>query len=179
MGKAVAIVAKEARIEDMAVDYSAKLTSDQRTKFIKLLETEMDNKRSLYQVQANKQDEDAIEQYRKQTGYYSLRTKLDAAKMHAGHLEEQINALGLSIDGTRYQYGYSQSHDPKLLAAVKKLDGILEAVRKNRPDASLESKIIARLLVATTVGEALVILKQVMGNGLLPSVPLTAITRQV
>jgi len=45
----------------------------------------------------------------------------------------------------------------------------LDAVSLRHPQ-NLKNKIIARLLIATTTGEAMVILREVLGNGVLPTI---------
>jgi hypothetical protein len=53
--------------------------------------------------------------------------------------------------------------------AYKQVRAELDAVGLRHPQ-NLKNKIIARLLIATTTGEAMVILREVLGNGVLPAI---------
>ena len=79
--------------------------------------------------------------------------------------------MGVTVEGSKYAVNaYGAKPTPRQRVAADRLKRLFEAVEKNRPDQTLESKLVARLHLSTTVGEAVVILREVLGNGVLPAI---------
>ena len=165
------------RIQDLPVVTGAKITEVMRKHLLELLVRELAAKRSLLHVQFEQREREVIERYQKEVGYEGIQEQLiqhrASAKAKETALEQSILEMGLMEDGQPLNpavYGYSKC-SPKVRKAAERVERLLKAIRENAPDASFQTKLEARLLIAQTVGEAVVILREVMGNGVLPSIP--------
>ena len=174
-----------ARIADLPVATGARLTEVTRKHLRLLLVEELANKRSLLHAKYEQREREIMERYRQEVGYEELKAALDEQRVvsatRIAALESKIQELGLTEDGEAIKLGrsdtdvYIKGHltkiTPKLRKAAERLGRLLDAIKDNAPDAALQSKLEARLLIAQTVGEAVVILHEVMGNGVLPGIP--------
>lgn len=149
-----------AKIATMPVDLKRKVTQDDKAKFIKIVEEE-------FQSQATKFDSEVVaakakflEDYRKQVGFAKLKREYDLLQLKISAVTAKINDLGLDNRG---DLNYS-------VAGTELRQKQDEIARRILPARNLKNKIVARLVMAGTHGEILVILQEVLGNGVLPKV---------
>lgn len=163
------VVSQIVEIEDLPVNAHAKLTGDQRNPFVKMIRSQFDAKRSLYHANSQLREREILEAYRRKVGFTRLQSELDKAKARVSQLTDQIQDLGLKEDGDRLE-SYHADKNVRRLRAVHKLDALLQAIEDNAPDVQLEDKLVSRMLLATTHGEAVVILRSILGNELIPAI---------
>lgn len=162
------VVNQVVEIEDLPINAHAKLTSDQRTPFVKMIRSQFEAKRSLYHAQSKIREAEILEQYRKKVGFSRLQSELLTAKVKVAQLRTRIEDLALSDGGERTRYcGGGQ---PRRQEAINKLDALFQAIEDNAPDVQLEDKLVSRMLLSTTHGEAVVILRSILGNELIPAI---------
>ena len=120
-----------------------------------------------------------LDEYKKGVGYEKLSEDLDKAKMELELAQEKVKKItrkihmkGLTEDGCQYSPyfggGGMTVEDRKIKLATLKVKKLLDAVNNEGPE-NIRNKIIARLWCSATTGEAMVILRQVLGNGIIPS----------
>ena len=163
-------------LKDLAVNVQAKLTADVKKSLTGIIEQEFCNKDSLFQKMRDAEKNKIITQYRKNVGFDKLLKKYNACESALEEAKKGILAVGLDTSGearsnNRY---YNGSHQVDYEA--KKLNQLLEAVESNAPSQSIKSKLIARLQMSTTMGEANAIMLQVLGNSIIPNLDMKTIT---
>ena len=172
-------------LKDIAVNINAKLTSDVRKALAIVIEQEFNNKASLFQVAKENEREKILDAYRKSIGYDTLfktytkaNDKLERAGEEHKRAEKAITDMGLQIDGemgTEYSYNHiSQKREQNI--KVKELREKLSVIEDNAPMSILKAKLITRLMLATTIGEANAVMYEVLGNGVIPNVNAKQIT---
>jgi hypothetical protein len=164
-------------IKDMPTNTTAKLTADVKKQLAEIIEQEFTNKESLFHAIQQREKEKVMTKYRFDVSFSALRAKLTKAQDRIAIAERDkavvltaIEDLGLNEDGeqgamTRYVNGKNIS-----IEGAKKLEKLLEVIDRNAPSQNLKSKLISRLMLATTVGEATVIMREVLGNGIITDV---------
>lgn len=113
------------------------------------------------------QDED--EKLREKIKALSKKTdsELFAADKAIRDARRKINLKGLTDCGERYE-DHIDRKDIVMLKARAKIIELFEAVEDMAPQR-IRNKVIARMWLAETNGEACVILQQVLGNGIIPT----------
>lgn len=171
-----------ATIQDLAVNTNAKLTPMVIKNLVDVVNREFDRQKTLYDATASAEREKILEKYKKSIGYTALKAKYDKAlgeqAVAAKNIQDAENVLkskGLTINGDEYtfysnQYCYQQksAEDVVIEKACKKVKQLLEVVETAGPD-NVRNKIVSRLWISSTVGEAMVILRDVLGNGIIPT----------
>jgi Zn-dependent metalloprotease len=161
---------KVLQVQDLPVNAQAPLRSDQRTQFVKMIRNQFEAKRSLFHAQSRIERDNIMAQYRKSVGFEKLKDKLAQAQSRVKQAKEAIFETGLSETGEKLERYHIQDNETRKLRAYNKLRQILRAIKDNAPDVQLEDKLVSRMLLSTTHGEAIVILRSVLGNELIPSV---------
>lgn len=166
-------------IATMPIQASARLTSDRLKALCLIVEREFTCKESLYHQIQEREKEKIIEAYRRDVGFDKLTRKREELNIQretidtkVKAIEEDMGKLGLDVYGqpqasytTEYtSYGTIRHANYKAIALQKKL----QTLEENAPSQNLRAKLITRLQLATTIGEANVIMSEVLGNGLLP-----------
>ena len=156
-------------IEKMPVDTGKTLTGEIKKQIVKIVETEFENKESIYHEKERLEREQILEGYKKEIGFDKLLKSIKDAEDKLCQAEEKLKKAGLDDTGkpeqsTQYINGRHVTN-----YSAKKLDNLLSAVAKNAPSATLKAKLISRIWLASTYGEAMVILNQVLGNGIIPT----------
>ena len=174
-------------LKDMGINTNGKITSDVRKQLMLIIEREFTNKESLYHQAQEREKRKIIEAYQKDVGYDGLKKALDRAEAKKKEADDNINKavkaihdIGLDTAGqpdSTSEYDYkSMCHVSKPKAI--KLAKLLEVCEKNAPSNNLKAKLITRLMLATTIGEANAIMFQVLGNGILQDTDVKSITFQ-
>lgn len=166
-------------LKDIAVNINGKLTADVRKALAIVIEQEFNNKASLFQVAKDQERERILEAFRKSIGYdllYKTYTKandrLERANDEHERAKKAITEMGLQIDGDvgdEYTYNHN-TQKREQNTKVKELREKLAVISDNAPMSILKAKLITRLMLATTIGEANAVMYEVLGNGILPNV---------
>lgn len=172
-------------VETMPVSAGVKLTSDVRKQLFILIEREFSNKDSLYHQIQEAEKEKIIKAYQDKVGFNKAKAKLLSISAERRKLDEKyaqaenaIYDVGLDLDGFPapskiYKDGHLIENP-----TAKELNEKLEIVNNNAPTENMKAKLLTRLTLATTVGEANVIMRQVLGNGMIPSLRREDITTE-
>jgi len=162
-------------IEKLKVNTSAKLNADTKKALVKIIEDEFNSQGTVYNAVAERKRDEILDQYKKGVGYNKLKSRyddivsqLETLESKKRELRDQINSKGLDVDGTRYSPGYGDKESSEMKEARRKMDQLLKTVEEMAPN-NLRNKIISRMWLAETNGEACVILQQVLGNGIIPT----------
>lgn len=173
------------KIKDLPIDAKGKLTKEVRDKLGYILVEEFNNRTTKLQQEKDETRAKALEQYKKENGYAALKAKYSRAveatnlaeKKQKEAREELALKLGLTVDGFKlndvnYHFPGGTEKAARAKAAVEKLNKVLDAAdAPSQAMTTMRNKLMARLQLATTIGEAVVILSEVMGNEILPSLP--------
>ena len=170
--KAKAVVPQGVRIEDLPVNPQAPLTGEVRTQLVKIIEAEFNAQSTVYNSKMQEEQDRILERHKRRLGFHRFMAELEALNDQAEALDRKKNALLLRFKDTPFEANGNFTQYNLTPVGTKEYNVIraeLDAVGLKHP-MNLKNKIITRLLIATTMGEALVILRQVLGNGLLPNI---------
>jgi len=176
----------EASIQDLAVNPNTKITPMVIKSLVDIINQEFGRQQTLYDTEAEFKREEILKQYQTACGYEALKKSHDKAKEQVEkaqkvvtETEKKLHLKGLDPDGTRHNvhnrhYSYNEyveydNYDQRQLKlAEKKIDKLLETVQQTGPE-NVRCKIVSRLWLSSTTGEAMVILREVLGNGIIPT----------
>lgn len=163
-----------ATIKDLPINHDQKLTPMVIKNLVDIVNQEFNRQKTIYDSKASEEKEKILEKYRKSCAYYKLEKEhskteelIKANKEKQDQIEAKINKLGLTLTGDILPSHWAKTPEDKKI--IDKLERLIQAVYINGPD-NIRNKIVARLWVSTTIGEALVILHEALGNGVLPSI---------
>jgi hypothetical protein len=163
-------------IATMPVKANEKLTSDARNKLIKIVEQEFNNKQSLYHQIEQEASNKVIAAYHKKVGFDKLAKKLKDIELKVKLLNDEtqdtnnkIWETGLSSDGTPRKTGHWVDGIYINDYEAKELNTLLRTIENNGPTQNLKNKLVTRITLASTIGEANVIMREILGNGLIPT----------
>jgi len=161
-----------AEIKDLPVDIKATLTQETKKGLIKIVNDEFQRHQTVYNYKLSQAQQKVREDYQKSVGFDELVKEVDTKKAEVKRAENKLYATGLDIRGSVLPaHDHYIRDNLEAQKQVRKLREQLDAVTKAlEPAASFKSKIITRLLVATTVGEAMVLLREVLGNDIIPTI---------
>ena len=159
------------RIEELPVNPQAVLTGETKTRLVKIIEAEFEAQSTVYNSQIQEEQDKILARHKKRLGVDRFIKELEAIDERVRLLKEkEVKILEkmkeLPFDRNNRFSEYNLT--PEGTKEYNTIKAELDAVGLKHP-MNLKNKIITRLLIATTVGEALVILRQVLGNGVLPS----------
>ena len=168
-----------ATIADLKVNPNAPLIPMVKKNLVDIIEDEFVRQNTIYNATADEKKEKILEQYKKSIGFIKLKKNhekaqahLDVAAKELSLAERKINMKGLTLEGQAYSqcyYGAKTIEQVEVEKACKKVEHLLNTVETQGPN-NIKSKIISRLWLATTHGEAMVILREVLGNGIIPTI---------
>jgi hypothetical protein len=178
---------EHAQIKDLTVVTGAQLTGDVRKQLGIIIEAEFNNRVQSEGEMRKQQQEKALKQYRDSTnfaelkkGYGVISRKIEALESQLAALVRSMYGLGLDHDGDKICYFDSNKHPHEAQANIVKLNKLLqEATAESTELITLKNKIMARLQLSQTVGEAAVIMREVLGNGIIPSLDIKQLTATV
>ena len=161
-----------ATIEDLRFDSKATLSNDQKKAFVRIIEEEFSNKRTLYSRVLAEKKEQLLDEYRQKVGYEKLRSDIETAKARLDQAKEALEAVGLDEDGAIKSY---QNYELKRIASsarkgYDRVKNLMEAVEEDADGQTKKAKVIACIWLARTYADACVILKDVLGNKLIPPI---------
>ena len=170
----------DATIKDLEINPSKLLTPMIIKNLVDIINGEFARQQTLYDAQATQKREEILEQYKVAVGFDAMKKAYDKAEALRKKAEKdmqdarmKLNMKGLSTDGERYTCNYGSYNNDTLEArevkkAQVKIDQLFKVVEASGPE-NTKGKIVARLWMASTVGEAMVILRDVLGNGIIPT----------
>lgn len=163
-----------ATIEDLPIDPMQKLSADARCRIIKIIEDEFNVQATMYQADSKNMQENIIREEKAKSGWLKMRRMVEKAEMNYSRLRKELRNTGFDEEGNLINYsgGNNDSGFERAQEIRRKLDNELKSIK---PAHNIKSKIIARMALASTVGEAIVILRETLGNGIIPSLKLTEI----
>lgn len=161
-------------IKGLKVNGQAKLLEGQKSRFIKIIEEEWNNHRTRHQMEEQALKQKVLNEYKETSGwnkmmkaYNVLEGKKDALDKKLQEMrDEMLNKTGLNLDGLP---SYMVKSTSEAHASHQRVANLLNNAIKSTDFGTLKNKIIARMLVCETVGEAMVIMRGVLGNGVIPS----------
>jgi len=159
------------RIEELPVRPEAPLTGDVRNHLVKIVEAEFNAQSTVYNAKMQEDQSRVLDSWKRKLGVDKIIAEENRIDAQISVLEQRkemnrnkLADIPFSVTGDLGSYNLT----PKATVIYNTIRAELDAVGLKHP-MNLKNKIITRLLIATTVGEALVILRQVLGNGVLPA----------
>ncbi|GEM_PF-5847966 len=161
-----------ATISDLKFDSKATLSNDQKKAFVHIIEEEFSNKRTLYSRKLAEAKEQLLAKYREQVNYEKLRNDIETAKARLEQAQEALKAVGLEEDGSiKFYANYELKRiTPSARKGYERVMNLMEAVEEDADGQTKKAKVIACIWLARTYADACIILKDVLGNNLIPSV---------
>jgi hypothetical protein len=142
------------------IDVEKALTGEGKRALSRIIEDEFSNQTTLLSKKEGTDRNAVIEKWKKKFNIEKRVAVYDALAEKLKKAGKDIESFGFTISGDLH---YNSAFYPKELK--DELDGVAEAYSGPR---TTRNKILARLWMAKTQGEALEILRAVMGNGILP-----------
>jgi len=172
----------EATIQDLAINKDALLTPMVKANLVKVVEAEFDRQSTIYDGVADEKREKILNEYKESVGFDKLQKEWlkakdahEKAKNTMDEVEKKMNYKGLGTDGEQHHpYFYSNQwtnlnqEQRKIKKSCEKIEHLLKTVEASGPQ-NIKNKITARLWLSDTAGEAYVILREVLGNGIIPT----------
>lgn len=153
----------DATIKDLKLDINARLNNDTKKQLEKILIDEFSSQRTKYQHEIEESKQKILDAYKKQIGFDKLTRRIQNAESELRNAKEALEATGLDSNGNVNHWEAKNVEAKELRLKINKLS---EAYN---PLNTLKNKFITRLYMSSTMGEAAVIMREVMGNGQLPS----------
>lgn len=156
-----------AKITDLQVNVVKKLNNETKKNLVKILDNEFVNQCTMYNMQNKEAKEKILDAYRKKCNFKKLIANI---RKKESELQESKNILtntGFNENGDLIYAGYSTP--PEIKKKIEEIKDLLNKAEMQTP-INLKNKIISRLWMADTMGEAMVILREVLGNGVIPTV---------
>ena len=154
-----------AKIEDLKVNLTKKLNNETKKNLVKIIEEEFVGQSTQYNHQLEQHKEKIMDKYRKQVKFVKLVENLNKANFAIKQAKEAIENIGLQENG---QIIYNTYNNERAITARDRLNKLLDAVAMSKPQ-TYKNKIISRLWMSDNMGEAMVILREVLGNGVIPT----------
>lgn len=156
---------KELTIGTLPVNVEAKLGETVRKNLMDIVEVEFKNRITVDQIKKNESRQEVIERYKKKFEIEKLTKKINQLKVEIRETEQKIDALGFSTYDGKYN-----GRNPEIEKELESLNRIAADIQ------TVKHKIQTRLMLSTTVGEATVIMHEILGNTLIPTLKTNAIT---
>ena len=162
-----------ATIKDLKINNNRKINFIEKKKFAEIIEAEFSNQRTIFDSQISEARDKMNDEYKKSIGYDKLQKKLSAAEYAVSEIKKEISSAGFDCYGKiMYSSSFSKEdreNHPEIYRRLKSLEDGIQALQDRKP-LNLQNKIVSRLWLTDTMGEVLVILNEVLGNGMLPRI---------
>jgi len=176
------------KLEGIAIDYSRKLTADDKKRLLEVLRKKMDENRTLLHAKRQEIQDQILRAEREKCGLEAYRKELEGVDEEMSTLakrKESIalrcqNTTGFDVDGNLVSsdgnpHGYNSSNDSRQLWAVRRAQAIRKAtVIREKINIALQlverfglkfDKVETRLILSSSYGEAMSIMEALLGNG--------------
>ncbi len=160
---------KKMGIKDLKIDTAQKLTGEIKNRLAKIIEEEFVNRTTKFNSDLNEKKSKYLEVYRKKIGFSKLVKKIDSKQAELDRAKSDLFNLGLDLNGEIKGFGYSEHNEVGEKKAKEISSALVDIKNASQPVNTLRNKLLARLWVSSTMGEALVMLNEVLGNGILPT----------
>lgn len=167
-----------AKISDLKLNPTAPLSTMVKKNLVNVVNEEFIQQNTVFNASADVEKEQILEQYKKGVGFAALKKEHDKAKQvvetaqkKVNDAEKKLQLKGLTTEGYQYApcfYGHEDAEKREIKRACAKVEKLLATVEAKGPN-TIRNKIVSRLWLADTAGEAMVILREVLGNGIIPS----------
>jgi|SRR5579863_2296619 len=159
-------------VAQMPVQLQAKMNDQTRKNLIRILQQAFEDQANQFREQLAEQKKQVLEDYKKKSGFDKLCKQYKQIEAQMTDIKEKIENLGLDMDGDinskiyytpngqRVRNTHAENLEKKIQMLADQINPIREMGRK------LET----RLWMAQTIGEANVIMRQVLGNKEIPNV---------
>lgn len=158
-----------ATLNDVKFDCNATLSNDQKKAFVKIIDDEFTRKSNINDCIIKEKKEQLISEYRKQVDFDKLLADIKNAQNAVEAAKNALARVGLGEDGDISSY----NRDKMSLNArkgIQRISNLIEAVEREYDVMTIKNKIIARIWLARTYAEAAILLKDTMGNEIIPSI---------
>lgn len=171
----------KATIKTMAVNPKKSLDSATKRQLNNMISHEFARKSTQFNASKAEEERKIMDKYLKSVGFSKLKANLIKAQSVLQDAEKALSKVGLDETG-KLRY-LNREFSEKYPEDAKKIEQIKKAIDElfSKDLHSLEQKIIARLWCSSTIGEAIVIVNEVMGNDIIPTLQqsdIQAITMQ-
>jgi len=166
----------KATISNLSVNPKKTLDSATKRQLQFLIEQEFSRQTTMYDNEISEQKRKLLNRYKKEVGFDKLSIKVSKAKTQSLLATKELESTGLNEGGDiSYVYAPDEKDNPKKCEAVKRLNKMIDNLALKKPE-QLRNKIVTRLWIASTIGEAIVIINEVMGNDIIPTLDTNQIT---
>jgi len=155
-----------ANINDLKVNTSARLNNETKRNLVEIIENEFDNQCTVYSQRNNAQKEKILDDFRKKCNFKKLQRNVQKKEEEYERAKRELQATGFGTDGDLIS---SYGSPKEIKAKVKEIEDTIAKLEIQTP-TTIKNKIISRLWLANSLGEAMVILREVLGNGIIPTV---------
>lgn len=170
-------------IGQMPINTAGKLSESVKKHLMNIIDKEFCNKASLFHQVKEQEKIKILEAYRLQVKYPDWKKRYEVLINKGSEIDRKVEEAkdemqkqGLDI------YGELDCHNMKVNGrwvsnpVAEQLSAKLSIVEANAPTENLKSKLVARLMLSSTIGEANMIMREVLGNGIMPVTDVKAIT---
>lgn len=147
-------------LETLPIKASTPLTEGSKTQLIKIIENEFKNQTTLFDAQLQEARTKFLDKYKKEVDFTKKLATVKKLQAELHNAQVALNDTGLDENGKVQGYGKAGQ------AVFERMD---ESAKLIQPATNHKNKIITRMLMCSTYGEAMVIMNSVLGNGILPS----------
>jgi len=176
------------KLEGIALDYTRRLTADDKKRLLEVLRKKMDENRTLLHAKRQEINDQILRAEREKGGLEAYRKELESVDEEMSTLakrKESIslrcqNTTGFDVDGNLISsdgnpHGYRSGEDSRQLWAVRRAQGLRKAtVIREKINLALQlverfglkfDKVETRLILSSSYGEAMSIMEALLGNG--------------
>jgi len=162
-------------IKDIKFDSTATLSNDQKKALVQIVEEEFKNKRTLFSRGLEEKKHQLLEEYRNKVNFTSLITEIEICKAAVKTAEENLERVGLNENGTVVDRSGSYSDPFEKISqsakeGYKRLKNLLAACEEDSEGQTKKAKIVAMIWMCRTYQDVMVILREVLGNEIIPNV---------
>ena len=153
-------------IQNMGVDSNAKLQADVRKNLSEIIESEFKSRVQVDFVKKNEAKKTIVQNHKRKLGVDKILASIKKKEQEIQQLKVDLDRNGFN---TRGEYCANNSDIEEELTQLN---------QTSQEILTVKHKLITRLQLSTTVGEATVIMHDILGNTLIPELSQNAITFQ-
>lgn len=153
-------------LETLPVDEARRLTGEDKRALAKQVQAVLESNQNLGASRRCHERQQLISAYKKEVGLEKLLAKRDRLNSALSRVTKDISDLGFG--GYQGEFQEQALNGTKANPAAQRLVKALNIIQ-SQSDILYNSKVVSRLWLCSTVGEALVVMNEVMGNGIMPT----------
>ena len=163
-----------ASIADLKVDTTKPLDSATKKIIQQQIEQEFSRQTTLFDSKIHEEKRKILEHYKKQVGFDKLLGNFAKKEQELKLAHRAIEETGLDSNGHVGTY-YDSDKSQRRKDSIDRLNDLIQNISDQKQE-NVKSKIITRLWLASTLGEAVVIVNEVMGNNIIPTLQVSQLT---